>query len=243
MWETIDAAAKAYVGGGETNGPDLAWIRKFEENFDSFSDSIKATQMEAIRLSERSIRKAADYGPEIAERIGPHVYSRLHEQTKRQLEVAEFLYEVNRQEPRYGHGPAINLALACETELNLRLTKPILQELVDSGTRHYRAPAKPGEKTQPPLIDRNEIQYTNMTLGRVGHYLAHHPDFGDRARARGFDPNAISRHALDVVTIRNRAAHDPICELAEVDKVRSLILRSDGILGRLHPETIDNSKI
>jgi hypothetical protein len=93
------------------------------------------------------------------------------------------------------------------------------------------------------LIDRNQIQARNMTLGRVVYYLGHHPDFGERALARGFDPNAISRIALEVVTIRDRAAHSPICELAEVDRLRSLILRPDGILGRLHPETTDNSKI
>jgi hypothetical protein len=243
LWETIDAAARAHVRGRETNGPEHAWIRKFEEDFDNFSDSMKATQMEAIRLSERSIRKAADYGPEIAERIGPQVYSQLHEQTKRQLEVAEFLYEVNRMEPRYGHGPAINLALACETELNLRLAVPILNELAGSGTHYYRAQKKPGDKRQPPpLIDGNQIQDRNVTLGRIGYYLGHHPDFAERARAHGFDPNAISKLALEVVTVRDRAAHYPICELAEVDKVRSLILRSDGILSLLHPKAPDSPK-
>jgi hypothetical protein len=60
LWETIDAAASAHVVGRETDGPERAWIKKFEENFDNFSDSMKATQMESIRLSERSIRKAAD---------------------------------------------------------------------------------------------------------------------------------------------------------------------------------------
>jgi hypothetical protein len=244
LWETIDAAARAHVGGRETDGPERAWMKKFEENFDNFSDSMKATQMESIRLSERSIRKAADYGPEIAERIGPHVYSQLHEQTKRQLEAAEFLYEVNRQEPRYGHGPAINLALACETELNLQLTWPILNELVGSGRSYYRAEKKPGDNSQPPpLIDRNKIQDRNMTLGRVGYYLRYHTDFGDRARARGFDPIAISRNTSEVVAVRDTAAHHPVCELAEVDKVRSLILRSDGILSLLHPKAPNTPKL
>jgi hypothetical protein len=244
LWETIDAAASAHVAGREATGPQpflQTWITQFEENFDNFSESMKATQNEAVRLSERSIRKAADYGPEVAARIGPSLYSQLHEKTQQQLNAAEFLYDLNRQEPRFAHGPAINLALACETELNLQLTWPILKELVDSGTRHYRAATKPGEKSQPPLIDRNQIQGRNMTLGRIGYYLGNHPDFSDRARARGFDPNAISRQVLEVVTVRDRAAHYPVCELADVDKLRSLIFRSDGILSCLHPATTDNS--
>jgi hypothetical protein len=240
LWEIIEAAARAHVGSREAS-ESLSllppWIEKFEEDFDNFSDSMKATQMEAVRLSERNIRKAADYGPEIAERVGPQVYSRLHDGTKRQLEVAEFLYETNRQEPKYGHGPAINLALACENELNLRLTWPILKELVDSGTRYYRAEKKLGEKLQPPpLIDGNQIQEKQITLGPIGYYLGKHPDFNERARAHGFDPNAISRYALEVVALRDRAAHRPVCELADVDKVRSLILRSDGIFSLLHPD-------
>jgi hypothetical protein len=52
------------VTGREAGGQ---WTRKFEDIFDNF-DSIKATQMEQVRLSERNIRKAADYGPEIAAR-------------------------------------------------------------------------------------------------------------------------------------------------------------------------------
>lgn len=86
------------------------------------------------------------------------------------------------------------------------------------------------------MIDKNEIQEKNLTLGRIAYYLEHHPDFGDRARALGFDPSAISRHALEVKTVRDRAAHYPVCELAEVDRVRSLILRSDGIFSLLHPK-------
>ena len=243
LWEVIEAAS-AHVGNrAAAESPSLLppWIRKFEEDFDNFSDSMKATQMVAIRLSERNIRKAADYGPEIAERIGVQLYSCLHEGTKRQLEVAEFLYEVNRQEPKYGHGPAINLALACESELNLRVTWPILKELVGLGTQYYRAEKKPGEKSQPPpLIDKNRIQERHVTLGRIGYYLGNHPDFGDRARARGFDPSAIAKCILDVVAVRDRAAHHPVCELADVDKVRSLILRSDGIFSLLHPKAADS---
>lgn len=246
LWDVIEAAARAHVGSREgAESPSLLppWIRKFEEDFDNFSESMKATQMVAVRLSERNIRKAADYGPEIAERIGSRIYSRLHDGTKRQLEVAEFLYEANRQEPRYGHGPAINLALACENELNLRLTWPILKELVDSGTRYYRAEKKPGERFQPPpLIDGNQIQEKHITLGRIGYYLGKHPDFGDRARARGFNPDVISRDVLEVKAVRDKAAHQPNCELAEVDKIRSLILRSDGIFSFLHPDAGVNPK-
>ena len=239
LWETIDAAASAHVAGRETGGQ---WTRKFEEIFDNF-DSIKATQMEQVRLSDSNIRKAADYGPEVAARVGTWLYSQLHESTQQQLNAAEFLYNVNRQEPRFGHGAVINLALACENELNLRLTWPIVNDLVKSGVETYPAGEKDGKQPERPLIAKGHIQDKNMAIGSMRWYLKFHADFRKRAIALGFDPDPISRDIDEVTKGRDKAAHRPVCELAEADKLRSLILRSDGILSRLHPGTTANCKI
>ena len=133
LWEIIDSAASKHVAGSETAGPEPAWIRKFEDDFDNFSDSIKATQMEAVRLSERSLRKAADYRSEVIARVEPWLYSQLHEETQQQLNMAEYLYDINRQEPRYCHGPVMSLALAYENELMLQLGWPIVKKMADSG--------------------------------------------------------------------------------------------------------------
>jgi hypothetical protein len=243
LWELVDAAARAHVVGQEAAGREPAWIRKFEDDFDNFSDSIKATQMEAVRLSERSIRKAADYRANVTARVGPWLYSQLNEETQQQLNTAEFLYDLNRQEPRYCHGPVMNLALAYENELMLRLGWPIVKQLADSGVSTYPAGERDGQKPPRRLIERGEIQSKNMALGSIAWYLRYQADFRKRALALGFDPDAISRDAFGVLPGRHKAAHRQVCEIAEADKLRSLILRSDGILSRLHTRTTDNSKV
>jgi hypothetical protein len=246
LWETIDAAASAHVGGLEAAGHEpllQTWITKFEENFDNFADSMKATQMEAVRLSERSIRKAADYRSEVTARVGPWLYSRLHKETQQQLNAAEYLYELNRQEPRYCHGPVISLALGYENELMLQLGWPIVKKLADSGVETYPAGEKHGQKQGRPLIAKGQIQEKNMALGSIAWYLRFHADFRNRALALGFDPDAISKDAFEVIKGRDKAAHQLVCELAAADKLRSLILCSDSILGHLHPGTANNSKI
>jgi len=245
LWEMIDAAASASVLGRGAAGSQRflqTFIRRFEEEFDNFSDSIKATQMQAVRLSERSIRKAADYGPEVAERIGS-LYSLLHDATRQQLNVAEFLYDLNRQEPNYSHGPVISLALAFENELQLRLGWPIVKELIESGVRTYPTKGSDGKKPLRPLIVEGHIEGKNLALGSVAWYLKNDADFRKRARARGFDPDQISKDAFDVINSRDKAAHRLVCELAEADRLRSLILRPDGILSRLHTNPTNTSKI
>jgi hypothetical protein len=76
-----------------------------------------------------------------------------------------------------------------------------------------------------------------MALGSVAWYLRFDGGFRKRALERGFDADAISRDAQVVIQSRDKGAHLLTCELAEADKLRSLILRPDSILSRLHPGT------
>jgi len=185
LWEIIDAAATAHVAGREGAGAQLllqTWITKFEENFDNFSDSNKATQMEAVHLSEREIRKAADYGPEVAARVGPSLYSQLHEATQQRLNAAEHLYHVNRKEPMYSHGAVLSLAFAYENELKFQLAYPIVNNLANTGVETYPAEGKDGKKPYRPLIAGAKIQHENMALGSIAWHLGQ-ADFRKRASA------------------------------------------------------------
>lgn len=60
LWQIIESAASASVFDRATPGVERL-LQALRGDFDNFADSMKAGQMEAIRLSERSSRKADDY--------------------------------------------------------------------------------------------------------------------------------------------------------------------------------------
>jgi hypothetical protein len=102
---------------------------------------------------------------------GPWLYSQLHEATRHRLNVPEFLYDVNRQEPMHSHGPVMCLAFAYENELKLRLAYPIVNDLANSGVATYPAVGRDGKKPERPLIAGAQIQHENMALGSIAWYL------------------------------------------------------------------------
>jgi hypothetical protein len=232
LWEIIELAASASVFNGATAGVELLF-KALRADFDDFADSMKAGQMETIRLSERSSRKADSYEADIAARIGQPLYSQLAEMTRQQLKAAEFLYHINSQEPNFFDGPVMTIAKAYENELKVRVAFPILSELMDSHPENYGS-------DKMPLIKAKEIN-RELTAGNIGWHLRNYPDFRERVRARGFDAVAISKDEGEVTRCRNRAAHKPVCERAVADDLRRLILRPDGILSRFHPSATNKS--
>jgi hypothetical protein len=102
-----------------------------------------------------------------------------------------------------------------------------------------------GEKPERPLIAGAQIQHENMALGSIAWYLRQ-MDFRNRTlpwRVDSILAQSPTNDAFGVVRGRNKAAHLPVSELAEVYELRTMILGPDGILSRLHPGTADNSKI
>lgn len=133
LLELIEAAASARISNGETALVERL-LRAFKGEFDDFADSMKAGQMEIVaRLSERSLRRAEEYKPQIIARIGSALFSELHEMTQQLLKQAEFQYHINDKEPNYFHGATLTMALAYETELNMRVVWPILKQLFAAG--------------------------------------------------------------------------------------------------------------
>ncbi|MGA8149581.1 MAG: hypothetical protein WB952_01290 [Terriglobales bacterium] len=226
LWHIIESAASASGFDRALPGVERL-LHALRADFDNFADSMKAGQMEAIRLSERSSRKADNCEADVVAQIGQPLYSQLAEMTRQQLKAAEFLYHLNSQEPNYFDGPVITMAKAYENELKVRVAFPVLNKVMDSHPENYGS-----DKT--PLIKAREIN-KELTAGNIGWHLRNHPDFRERVRAHGFDATAISIDEGAVTRCRNRAAHKPICERAIADDLRRLILRPDGILSRLHP--------
>jgi hypothetical protein len=205
------------------------WKREWKQDFDNFEDSVKAGQMELVRLIERNSRSAAAYEPYIAAQLGEPLYSRLHEKTRRAIQLAEYLYNVN-QEPDGFSLTAIRMAQAYENELTLRVIWPFVNELLAAGTKTY----KPQGATHP-LILAGRYPKDNVSLGNLRWYLKYDPPMRTKVSGLGFDPEAISKDVAWVGKVRNEAAHDAACDRALADELRRRILCRDGILSRLHP--------
>ncbi len=205
-----------------------AVILEMRQDFDNFQDSVKAGQMEIIRLHQQN-RRAADFEAYISDKIGLQLYSCLHEATRQALQVAEYLYHIN-QEPGCFAEPVLKMAYAYENELLIRVFWPFLDELQASGTKLYDVQGR----SQMPLIREGKV-VQGLTLGNISWYLRFDERLRGKVLALGLDINAISRDAANVVKLRNRAAHEPACDRAVADDLRGSILRPDGIFSRVHP--------
>jgi hypothetical protein len=98
-------------------------LQEWKRDFDNFEDSVKAGQMELVRLIERNSRSAAANEPYIVAQLGEPLYSRLHEKTRRAIQLAEYLYNIN-QEPDGFSLTAITMAQGYENELIVRIIGP-----------------------------------------------------------------------------------------------------------------------
>lgn len=261
MWETIELAAKAYTSdlreslkdntATATPRADLLrsspqpsqekifvqaafeeWKLEFKREFENLQDSLKAGQMELVRLYEHNNRRAADYEPDVVGQLGDALYSKLQESTQRGLQVAEYLYH-DRSEPNYFHGAVMQMALAFENELVVRVVWPFVNGLLDAGVATYDAQGR----SKFALILGGRFPKRSMTLGNVVWYLKEDPVMRSKVSALGFDTSAISKDAAWVSDARNKAAHELFCQRAVADDLRRRILCRDGILSRLHQAT------
>ena len=205
-------------------------LQDWKRDFDNFEDSVKAGQMELVRLIEHNRRPAAAYEPYIAAQIGEPLYSRLHQMTQRALQLVEYFYNIN-QEPDGFALFAVRMAQGYENELNIRIVGPFVVELLAAGTQTYDAQGKSKE----PLIRWGKVHRRGMTLGSWAWYLGKDPAMRSKVSERGFDVEAISKDAVWISEVRNKAAHDFACDRTMADELRRRILCTDGILARLHP--------
>jgi len=205
------------------------FLQEWKQDFDDLGDSLKAGQMELVRQIEHNRRPAAAYEPQIAARLGEPLYSRLHQQTQRALQLVEYLYSIN-QEPDGFALFAVKIAQGYENELLLRIVWPFVNELLAAHTQTYDA----GGISREPLIRYGKFS-ERMTLGSLARYLKKDPTMRGEVSGRAFDVEAISKDAEWVSGVRNKAAHDFACDRTLADELRRRILSHDGILSRLHP--------
>jgi hypothetical protein len=204
---------------------------ELKQDFDNALDSLKAGQMETIRLIEHNQRPAAAYEADIVAQLGASLYLRLEETTRSGLQLSEYLYHINSQEPNYFQSPVMQLALAYENELTVRVIYPFVSELQSAGEETYDGHGVSRE----PLLIGGKVPGKCMMLGNLARYLRKDPLMRSKISARGFDVDAIAKDAISIASVRNRAAHEPVCERAVADDLRLRMLCRDSVFSRLHP--------
>jgi len=206
--------------------PSSIEVRELKSDIADSLDSLKAGQDELLRLIERNSRPASAFEPDIQLLLGD-VYGRLEQKTQRLLQVAEYLYDINKSEPNYFHGPVMMMAAAYENELNVRIVGRYVVHLLKEGATTYCV-----ESSTQPLIDRGSPR--NLTLGNMLWHLKNDRRLREWAQKVGFSSlDLISDDAGWLTGIRNRAAHQPIVKRSVADEVRHGMLQNDGMLARL----------
>lgn len=241
-YEALQAAASDYLrrfkekvgaasqeeeshGGSRRVPSNVAFDELKSDIADSF-DSLKASQNEVLRLLDRNGRAASAFEPDLEMQLGT-VYGQLEQKTRRLLQIAEYLYDINKSEPNYFHGPVMMMAAAYENELYVRIVGRYIIQLLNDGTKTYCV-----ESSTQPLIDRGCPR--NQTLGNMLWHLKNDRRLREWAQKIGFSSvGAICDDAGLLTGIRNRAAHQPILERSVADEVRHRMLQSDGMLARL----------
>jgi hypothetical protein len=216
----------------EEPGPGLdAVVKDLKLDLCDFGDSLKAGQMEVIRLLERKDLGTEQYEENVKQQLGSALYERLHERTQRGLKVSEYLYrQVNVPECLFA--AILAMSNAYENEILQRVFWPVIEQLFAAGIQTYDAAGR----SDKPLIRDGKCCRANLNIGSLAWYLANDADLRERISERGFDTDAISQDARFVRKVRNPAAHDePVADRAMADDLRRRMLAANGILGRLHP--------
>ena len=119
LYQMLEATARACAGESflqlgiqRSQPPDVSpdWsliqqsFEEFRRDFEDFGDSIKAGQSEILRQYDCNSRSAQSYEPYIIDQLGEGLYNRLGADTKRALQIAEYLRDKNREEDAF-QGP------------------------------------------------------------------------------------------------------------------------------------------
>jgi hypothetical protein len=221
--------------GALKEGTANLFARQFEhvrkEQADGF-DSLKAGQMEIIRLAEQNGRSALSFEPAIEAQIGP-LYRRLNDATKRQLQIAEYIYSINRSEPDFSHGSVMNIALAYENEVLRRLIWPFLESMRANGTQYYDGGSQDSKRV---LMKSGVLNVRNVGLATFRWCLQNDPQLNDWVRReKSIHAQNVIADLSWIIKRRDAAAHELICRLSTADEVRNWALIQDGPFARLHP--------
>ena len=202
-------------------------METLRRDFEDQLDSLKATQMEVIRLLEKGDRKAQDCREFVIDMLSSPLAGRLHEVTLNYLYQAEYEYRKRKAGDEAIPSPLL-FTLAVENELRIRLLEPIAEKILARGHVDYSL----GERGI--AVVRNG-KVTDLSLGQVLWYVDNDSLVRELLIELGLDPGSLIEKLAKVRPIRNRASHARKFKLEEETKVRDLFLGSETVFKDLFP--------
>lgn len=198
-------------------------IRELAERIDDVGDSLKAGQMESIRLLERRTKRAVDFEPFLEQELGNDLYHRFSDSTQRDLQLAEYYFANNPEPDDYSHTIRY-FHRAYEKEFRRRVLKPLIRSLVDRGHVNFSS-----EGCDRPLLVNRCIN-RSITLGQVLKYLERAPVVRDIVNGLGLTVDEIWQSGNAIQRARNDAEHGESCHREDAVRVRSMVLGENSIL-------------
>ena len=190
---------------------------------------MKATQMELLRTLEKG-GQAADPDPFLIQALGKELFSQLHTDTKDFLRAAERLHRssntVNAE-----RAAAMLLALAYEKEFHVRVTQLLAMSLILKGYSDY-----------PPKGDikliRERQANKRITPAQVLQIIEKDEQAQKQLHSLSIDWNQLLRTGEPTTDLRNRVMHPEAFDVANVQRIRELILNGEkGALRALMPRS------
>jgi hypothetical protein len=198
------------------------------QSLGDFADSMKAGQMELIRLAEE---KSSGPDPQIflIQALGSELLSNLLVPAKHYLRASEVAY----RNPRTGHDEQFStmmLVQAYEIEFDARITQPLLKRIVSEG--HTDFP----QQSEIKLVQGRRPNH-RVTAGQVLRLVADNQHLQGLLKERGLNPERVTSTGRPVVELRNRVMHHNF-KPEDVQLARDLILTSNGAFRALFPVTV-----
>jgi hypothetical protein len=190
---------------------------------------LKAGQMETIRILEHKRYEKREIVEDLQNLLGKELFMRLHAETRRYLQMAERYFRGGAELDDFV--PSIhNFQRAYESEFGQRITRPLVQNLVQKGFNQYGL----RDGRVPQLIQGGQL--SRLGLGQQLTYLRDDKLVRDILSTMGFELNAIVDSALALNKTRNKATHGTDCSHTEASRVRDMLLGPHTGLKALFPK-------
>jgi hypothetical protein len=192
-------------------------IERLSSDLKDVGDSLKAGQMETIRILEQKRHQTSEIMEDLQNLLGKQLFTSLCTETRRYLQMGERYFRRGTELDDFV--PSIhNFQRAFECEFGQRISRPLAQKLVQKGFNQYGL--KGGRV--PQLIQGGQLN--RLGLGQQLSYLREDKSVREMLSGMGFEVDAIVDTGLALNKTRNKATHGSDCSHAEASRVRDIML-------------------
>jgi hypothetical protein len=225
-----DAAAPNPFSSRVTVDPAAtAAIDDLRRDFRDFEDSMKAGQMEILRVFDRNRGRAEEAEAMLRNALGENLYTTLDDVTRRALQLGEYFMAINSETDGFS-AAIVYFSKAFENELKVKLVDPLVAKFLKRGILFYDG----NGNCKSPLI-QNGKRNPRLTLGPIRWFLANDTDVKSASVELGLDPFEIAQAIGTFSKLRNEAIHSELSDRHEADHIRGLLLSPIGLFSKLQP--------